>query len=498
MTMQDLWPSLQRNERAIIALLLMVYSFGFLAFYPRAITNIDEIYYLRQASMYSTGQTSVEKEDPVSGEMIEVKPADYPIGTALVMIPFVAAFGWKGGFLPSFIGFLLAVWVTARWLREEGRHPLFASVLLGFPPLLVYGRTATSDTVSLIPVIMGLYCFWRGQDRGAGWWLCSGFLAGASICWRESNVLLFAVFFLGSLIRRDPKTWALIISGLVGISLRPLTAWIAFGDPFFVKYVTPFSFDAALSAAPRYFVALMVFVPLGLAAALDYRGRRAIELRITVVLEFCFYTAYGYSGLQSGFAKSLILGLRFFIPLLPILALAMAEAIPRWWSSLEPRLGVARAQRMAGIGTLTWLIGLAVASTSVHVYLYNWSEDHARVWNGIDAHVDKEAVMVCNLEGIEKYFNRFEYHYEPVDMLYSDIDDIRGVLDRYAEFYLVLLDRSDSAFWREKSVENAKLAATLDPHLTLLFEDEVSSSMTLRIWKASRNDRGSIGAEARL
>ena len=274
MTMQNLLASLVRNERAIIALLLAIYGVAFVSFYPQTVTNKDEILYIRQAHFYAAGQTSAEKEYPVTGEMMSVQPSRYPVATSLMMIPFIETFGWKGAFMVPFIGLFIGVLVTARWIREEGLSPLFALVIIGYPSSLVFGRVATSDATSLIPVVVGLYCFWRGQDRGAGWWLVSGFAAGASVCWRESNVLLFACFFFGALIRRDPKVWALIIAGLVGISMRPLSAWLAFGDPFYYKQVTPFSIASVLDSAPRYLVGLMALVPFGLAAGFDYRGRR--------------------------------------------------------------------------------------------------------------------------------------------------------------------------------------------------------------------------------
>jgi hypothetical protein len=141
----------------------------------------------------------------------------------------------------------------------------------------------------------------------------------------------------------------------------------------------------------------------------------------------------------------------------------------------------------AGLAIAVWVIGLAAASIGVNVYLSNWSKSHERVREGIAAHVDPEAVLVCNLDGVEKFIERFDYRYDPVDHQKNEISDVRAVLDRYGEFYLVLLDRNESDLWRRIAEENADFASAFEANLTPLLNEEVSSTTTLRIWKASRD-----------
>ena len=89
MTMRNLLALLMRNERAIIALILAIYGVGFVSFYPETVTNKDEILYIRQARIYAAGQTTVEKEYPLSGEMTSVKPVTLkkPEGARSVAAP---------------------------------------------------------------------------------------------------------------------------------------------------------------------------------------------------------------------------------------------------------------------------------------------------------------------------------------------------------------------------------------------------------------------------
>ena len=48
---------------------------------------------------------------------------------------------------------------------------LFSTALLvvGFVPTLVMGRVAMSDVPSLALVVLGLWLFWRGIERGGRW-----------------------------------------------------------------------------------------------------------------------------------------------------------------------------------------------------------------------------------------------------------------------------------------------------------------------------------------
>ena len=124
------------------------------------------------------GTSSVPKLNALTGETEDFYPSRYPYGTALTMALPVALAGWRGGYIVPCFSLLAGVLLFGYWLRQEGRSPLFALLLLGYPPALVMGRVAMSDVPSLFLVILGLWLFWRGTDRGWKWWLASGFVAG--------------------------------------------------------------------------------------------------------------------------------------------------------------------------------------------------------------------------------------------------------------------------------------------------------------------------------
>ena len=219
----------------IVAAIAALYAIGFGIFYPNAITNRDESNYLRQALALSEARVLVAQTDPLTGEETVAPPSTLPIGTALLMAPFVAAGGWRAAYLAPLLELLLSLALIALWLREAGRSPLFALFALGFLPLAVLCRVPNSDVPSLLMTSLGLWLFWRGRDGSLSLWLGAGWVAGASLLFRETNPLVFAPLFAGAVLRRDPHAWALLVGGLAGVALRVAANSLIHGDPFWTS-----------------------------------------------------------------------------------------------------------------------------------------------------------------------------------------------------------------------------------------------------------------------
>ena len=182
----------------------MLYAAGFVCFYPKALTNFDEVSYVRQAVSFASGSATVDAVDPFTGQHQRVHPSDYPAGTSTLMVPFVWLAGWRGAFLLGLAGVLgmhavhgaldrrfrrLAA-LRARRARISARHGDGSHRHERSSERLPGG----SRTVAVL-----------GSDNQSTPWrrLAAGFLAGASICLREPNPVLFAFFFAGALLRRE-------------------------------------------------------------------------------------------------------------------------------------------------------------------------------------------------------------------------------------------------------------------------------------------------------
>jgi len=469
----------------VVFVLLLLYAVFFGFFYPNTPTNDDEAQYLRQTVLLLEGRSTITVVNPFTGKAREKPPSTYSVGTAYLMAPFVKLFGIEGAYLVPLLSLLVAVALTARWLQEEGRSPAFAAVLLGFPPALVMGRVCMSDVPSAAVVALGLWLFWRGQDRAAPWWLGSGFVAGASLGFRVTNSLIFAPLFLGTVLRRERRCWALVVGGLAGLAVRLAGMYSYFGDPFFERGYYGFAPETIMERLPLFLMGILIFVPGGLLLAIAYRGSRRPEV-IATVLGFCsFYLFQVFSGIEIGHPKRLVLLLRYLIPLLPLFCFAMAESLPRLWRQLLARMASANRRRLelgAAVAVSLYLVGVGVAAAAVHPVLAHWSASQRQIRDVIVRYIG-DGPLVSNLHATQKFLPILDLKLEPQLNQNLSIDQLATLIERHGEFSLVLLDRSDSEFWRDDARKNQEFLDALEPRPELLFDEQMTASDHLRIWR---------------
>jgi len=479
------------KSRRIVLAVALLYALSFLAFYPRTIVNDDESHYVGQTRLLLEGRLTTERIDPRSGEHVEYAPEPYPLGNAIAMAPFVAIGGWRAGFLVSMLSLLLATYALVRWLELEGRSPLFALLLFGYPPALVMGRVSMSDVPSAAIVAGGLYLFWRGLERNShsGWWLASGFVAGGSLIFRESNPIPFAPFFAGALLRRDRNVWALVAGGLIGLTLRYGSNWLVHGDVFFQKAAYQLAFAAIPDRIGIYLLAILVFVPGGLAFALAYRGRRWPELCIAVGAFFTAYVVQEYYTFATSFVRNAILTPRYLLPLIPVVIFAMAESVPRLWRALLARASEPtrmRLERAAPRAIALWASGVAIAAIAVHPVFQYWSASQARIRDALREQIDREAVLVTNYMATRKFIDDLDRKYVTVWHEQITPDEAEALVDRHGEVFLAILDRSDSSFWRNHQGETEAFRSAIERPAELRFDEQITSIERLRIWRYTR------------
>ena len=482
------------TEMRIVWGVLLLYVAGFLCFYPRALTNYDEVSYVRQAASFASGSATVDAVDPFTGRHQRVHPSDYPAGTSALMVPFVWLAGWRGAFLLGLLAISACTLITARWIADSGGSPLYALVVLGYLPALVLARTGMSDLPSACLVAAGLWLFWA-DDQSTPWRrLAAGFLAGASYCLREPNPALFAIFFAGALFRRERQVVALILGGLAGVACRPLSAALVYGNPFFAKdYFYGFSGLYAGQNLVMYLTALLVLVPGGLIFALGYRGKRWVELIATVVVYVGLFVDYNYNGASSGGLKQWILSLRFLIPLTPIVAFAMAQTCPRWYDALARSLrpeSWPRLQRAARAVVAIWVIGIVVGGLLVNWRSQLWSKLHEEVANSVYANTDPAHPIMADEPATVKFLNELHGERMLVNLdLGNTSNDVRRnqllqLLDRNDMVQIVLFGRDDSDYWLHKSKDDEGFIKDVSQqlHATLKLEQRFPGLGVLRIW----------------
>jgi 4-amino-4-deoxy-L-arabinose transferase-like glycosyltransferase len=479
----------RRTAWLLLGVAAACYVAGYLLYPPRTLTISDETAYVGQAVAFAKGRTTVPAGLPFSRAVTTVVPSLYPPGTSLLQTPFVRLGGWQAAPWASVLSLIAATLLLALWLEGEGFSPLFALLFLVYVPALVLGRTGMSDVPSAAISVAGLLLFWRGQERRWPWWLGSGLLAGLSLGFRSTNALLFVPLFAGTLLRRERKAVALVVGGLLGLGVRLLVAVALFGSAGFgsgydLAAGYGWGLDAAWRNAPVYALALLVLIPGGLLAALLYRGRRRAELAATGLLVALFFLFYRYSGVESGGLKRLVLGPRYFIPLAPLLVFALAEVATRRWA------GSALAARWGGLLAAVCSLGVALTAFAVHPALADWSKSQSSLVRAIYDSTPDGAALVLDPPTTNKFVS--PVYGERVVASWWDVPAHRvpEVLRAHPATYLILLDRSDSDYFRNESLAGAKYLSEVEGRcrLTLVHDAQHDSVDRLRIWRVDGCD----------
>jgi hypothetical protein len=108
----------------LVGLALVVYSAGFFAFYPNAITNTDEACYIRQAAAFSRGEVRVPSVHPVAGSPTEEVVSWYPPGLSALMTPAVKLWGWRGAFAVSWLSVIAVVLINGASCKTSRLPPM--------------------------------------------------------------------------------------------------------------------------------------------------------------------------------------------------------------------------------------------------------------------------------------------------------------------------------------------------------------------------------------
>jgi 4-amino-4-deoxy-L-arabinose transferase-like glycosyltransferase len=451
---------------------LVLYGLGLALFPPTVALISDEAQYIRQAVAYASGERRVPARGPEGWEEKLQLPSDYPPATSLLQTPFVRLGGWRGAAWASFLALAILVFLTASWLGRRGLPGSYAALVPLFLPAAVLARTGMSDLPSAAVVVGALWLLDKYPSRTAA--LGGGFLAGASVAFRDSNPIFLVFALLGCMRRRGPLP-LLAAAAALGASTRFLLAWALQGNALMLRYRYPFTFEDAGIRALLYAFALLVLVPGGLAAALAYRGRKRGELLGTVLLPFTFFTLYSYSGRDSGVLSSIVLGPRYLLPLVPLLALAIAQflearvASPRLKTNLERSL----------------VLAAAALSFAVHPLMQHWSRHQAALVEALYGATDSRTLLVTEPGATAKYLNGLYGARTWADKRWVPPDEI--VAHRaHGPVQLVFIERDDSDYWRLMARRNQKYVDDVSARCELQTRVDQTNGDRLRILDVRR------------
>ena len=133
------------------------------------------------------------------------------------------------------------------------------------------------------------------------------------------------------------------------------------------------------------------------------------------------------------------------------------------------------------------VIALA-AAFAVHPVLDRWASGQVRIRETISRNVPADAVLVANTHALRKFIDDLARPYATLRRQHASPEGLERIRREHGGYYVALLDRTDSDYWRADAAENAAFVARLgDPEP--LVDLRVSATDRLRIWR--------IGAEPR-
>lgn len=354
--------------------------------YPTTYKIFDEVKYAEQAMGFA-------QFDAYPQATIRSIPLDYPVGTALLAVPVIWLFGVSGVFAMTMICLLTGLYLTMLTLRQLGYDDKWAFILLLFPPLIVLSRSFMSDIPAMMLVSGFLYLFFQ-KHRSHRNQLLLGIVGGAILIFREPVFLIFIPFLFHRGVKEYDQRKSLLLGLVIGLILKPISGLIFFNDPFFIKDPgTSFGLMTLPTNMLIILAVFLIFIPLGPIVMSKYRG----PLKKTILFSIGMYTAliafYTYNGLNSGLLKGMILGPRFFIPILPLIAICYADLDKQ----LKPRVSESIKKAIMLFGVI-FFVGAQVLGSRFENEQMKFADLLSPMQNG--------QVMTNDLGEAYKYVNR--------------------------------------------------------------------------------------------
>jgi hypothetical protein len=176
-------------------------------------------------------------------------------------------------------------------------------------------------------------------------------------------------------------------------------------------------------------------------------------------------------------------------PLLPLMALAASEVLPRFWRWLRARTPAARWPLLESVATgllVFWIGGVAVASVVVHPVHTRWSSTMVQIRDAIAAHTDPDDVLVTHIELARKFIYFSDWKYLPTSRKDLTLEDAMRIAERVGSFKIAFLERTDGAYGIEQARLNEEFLRQIEPMKPVLeFDRRFSPIERLRIWRVS-------------
>jgi hypothetical protein len=258
---------------------------------------------------------------------------------------------------------------------------------------------------------------------------------------RSTNALMVAPLLVGALVRRERGSTQLVLGAILGGAARLLVAHFLLGDALYLETNRMgWSVAAVPSNLPFCAGTLLVLVPFGLASVFACRDVRRPEIVATTLIVLLFFSFYEYNGSSSGWLGRLILGPRFFLPLVPLLAITVAEFFSRKGTTAGSEARWRTFVRQAAPAAI------AVAAFGVHPAMASRTDNDADLRREIYAATDSTGVTVVDRPEARKYLTGEIGGRRTVSLARLRPAQLPALVERDGTAFLVTIERYDAEY----------------------------------------------------
>ncbi len=320
-----------------------------IVWYPPAIAIEDESAYLAQARILARGELIGTQPTDMTIGMVQTSKgviAKFPPGQPLLLALTQFGGSWRTGFIIGLLVLLGVTWLTATLLQRDGRSPLWAALVLLHPTLILYARTLMSDVTAALVLTAGFA--WSDMRNARPF--KAGLAFGLAPVFRTAVVPVAAALGLLFVLRLARASRWGDVAFAVGGAAVPLVALFfynayVFGTPFesHSPVATFFDWSTSHQRALFYAMALNLLWPALAIAVIMSRHPRRVEAQLVLAISYVFFVAYYFVDRRYGLPADFVVGLRFFVPILPILAIVYVERIESWVPQFSRRTSLVTA-----------------------------------------------------------------------------------------------------------------------------------------------------------
>ena len=278
------------------------------------ITDEVSYYFQLQNWLYGNAQSTII--DAVSGTSYSLIEGHYPPGTSFLLSILYSIYN-PLIYFSGLICLLVAIFILYNCLRKLNLPTISLSVIYLFLPLVYIARTTMSEMPSLLLVSVGVYLYFVNNAKSYLW---IALIAGLSVAFRETNILLLAplAFFIS-------KNYVLsAIAFLVGLLFRFIGYFILTNNPLIVKEGYPFGIEFLPAILIVYTIVLFILLPFSPLWFTKLPRLHVLPFALGLFSFLGLHLFYGYvASAYSGYTNGVILNGRFWIPTLPLFVVAL-------------------------------------------------------------------------------------------------------------------------------------------------------------------------------